>query len=77
MNTILFSVITCPFCKHKESETMSSNSCEYLYTCKRCDKLLKAKKGDCCVYCSYGTIPYPPIQEEQDCYENKYNEESK
>ncbi|MGE0674778.1 MAG: GDCCVxC domain-containing (seleno)protein, partial [Methylibium sp.] len=20
------------------------------------------KSGDCCVYCSYGTVPCPPIQ---------------
>ncbi len=24
---------------------------------------LKPKAGDCCVYCSYGTVPCPPIQE--------------
>lgn len=24
---------------------------------------VKPKPGDCCVYCSYGTVPCPPIQE--------------
>ncbi|WP_339879956.1 GDCCVxC domain-containing (seleno)protein, partial [uncultured Algoriphagus sp.] len=27
----------------------------------------KPKKGDCCVYCSYGTVPCPPIQENKPC----------
>jgi hypothetical protein len=25
--------------------------------------LLKPKSGDCCVFCSYGDVPCPPIQE--------------
>ena len=25
-------------------------------------KLLRPKAGDCCVFCSYGSIPCPPIQ---------------
>ncbi|WP_321163938.1 GDCCVxC domain-containing (seleno)protein, partial [Idiomarina zobellii] len=29
--------------------------------------LLKPLKGDCCVYCSYGTVKCPPIQEGQSC----------
>ncbi|WP_327036906.1 GDCCVxC domain-containing (seleno)protein [Methylomarinum vadi] len=27
---------------------------------------MKPKKGDCCVFCSYGTVPCPPIQESGD-----------
>ncbi|TGE15005.1 hypothetical protein E5J99_13940 [Hymenobacter elongatus] len=26
--------------------------------------ILKPLAGDCCVYCSYGTVPCPPIQEQ-------------
>ncbi|MGJ0427313.1 GDCCVxC domain-containing (seleno)protein [Methylocystis sp.] len=25
--------------------------------------LLKPKAGDCCIFCSYGDMPCPPIQE--------------
>ena len=28
-----------------------------------CGALLKPKPGDCCVFCSYGDVPCPPIQE--------------
>ena len=28
---------------------------------------LKPKKGDCCVYCSYGNVKCPPIQKEECC----------
>ena len=31
-----------------------------------CGAVLKPKPGDCCVYCSYGDIPCPPIQESGD-----------
>jgi hypothetical protein len=24
---------------------------------------LRPKAGDCCVFCSYGTVPCPPVQE--------------
>ncbi|HQS65548.1 MAG TPA: GDCCVxC domain-containing (seleno)protein, partial [Acidovorax defluvii] len=28
-----------------------------------CHTVLSPKTGDCCVFCSYGTVPCPPIQE--------------
>ena len=33
-----------------------------LLDCKPCGALLKPKPGDCCVFCSYGTVPCPPVQ---------------
>ncbi|RLA23228.1 MAG: hypothetical protein DRQ63_11910 [Gammaproteobacteria bacterium] len=66
---IEFSEITCPECGHKERERMPLNACQYYYDCKGCAALLKAKPGDCCVYCSYGTVPCPPIQEGDSCCE--------
>ena len=33
------------------------------YDCKGCGQRLKPKPGDCCVFCSYGSVPCPPIQE--------------
>ncbi len=57
------SVITCPACGHAESEEMAIDSCQYFYDCRACGRVLKALPGDCCVFCSYGTAPCPPIQE--------------
>ena len=31
---------------------------------------LKPKAGDCCVFCSYGSVPCPPIQESRSCCHN-------
>ncbi|RDH84073.1 MAG: hypothetical protein DIZ80_08035 [endosymbiont of Galathealinum brachiosum] len=59
---ILKSTITCPACGHKEIETMPVDACQWFYKCKNCQSLLKPEKGDCCVFCSYGNVPCPPIQ---------------
>ena len=61
----LHSTITCPDCGHRATEAMPTDACQYLYTCKQCGRQMKPKKGDCCVYCSYGDVPCPPIQEER------------
>ena len=58
----LISELTCPQCGHKSSESMLTDSCLYFYECKDCGTLLKPLQGDCCVFCSYGTVPCPPIQ---------------
>lgn len=64
---ILLSTISCPECQFEKEETMPTNACQYFYECENCKKVLKPKDGDCCVYCSYGTVPCPPIQQNQDC----------
>lgn len=64
---VLQSVITCPECGFSTEETMPTDSCQWFYTCGCCNAVLKPKPGDCCVYCSYGTVPCPPIQEGSDC----------
>ncbi|BAN36904.1 hypothetical protein SCD_n03105 (plasmid) [Sulfuricella denitrificans skB26] len=60
---ILESVLTCPQCGHVETETMPTDACQWFYECKGCGTLLKPKAGDCCVFCSYGTVKCPPVQE--------------
>jgi hypothetical protein len=42
---------------------MPADFCQYFYDCKGCGALLKPKAGDCCVFCSYGSVPCPPVQE--------------
>ncbi|MEL5848485.1 MAG: GDCCVxC domain-containing (seleno)protein [Candidatus Igneacidithiobacillus chanchocoensis] len=59
----LNSVLTCPHCGFAKEEQMPTDACQYFYQCSHCDILLKPKPGDCCVYCSYGTVPCPPVQQ--------------
>ena len=61
------SEITCPQCGHREVETMPTNACQFFYDCRGCGDLLKPLSGDCCVFCSYGTVKCPPIQAGDDC----------
>lgn len=64
---ILNSALTCPECGHVETETMPLDACQWFYACKACKTVLKPKLGDCCVFCSYATIPCPPIQSGDRC----------
>ncbi|NIC06156.1 GDCCVxC domain-containing (seleno)protein [Billgrantia bachuensis] len=63
VDVVLESTIKCPNCGHQKTETMPTDSCQYFYECESCHALLKPKHGDCCVFCSYGTVPCPPIQQ--------------
>ena len=60
---ILESELTCPHCGHVSGETMPTDACLFFYECSQCKVLLRPKAGDCCVFCSYGSVPCPPIQE--------------
>lgn len=35
---------------------MPTDACQYFYQCTNCKEVLKPKPGDCCVFCSYGTV---------------------
>ncbi len=59
------STLTCPACGFQSTETMPTDACLYFYTCKKCGLTMKPRHGDCCVFCSYGDVPCPPIQEER------------
>ncbi|MEQ8286006.1 GDCCVxC domain-containing (seleno)protein [Thalassospira sp.] len=61
-NIELVSVLTCPECGHQVRETMPTDACQYFYDCKGCGVVLRPLAGDCCVFCSYGTVPCPPVQ---------------
>lgn len=58
----LTSTLTCPQCGHAKTETMPTDACQWFYECEQCHAVLKPLPGDCCVYCSYGSVPCPPIQ---------------
>jgi len=61
------SIMTCPNCGHKKEETMPTDTCQYFYECEKCASILKPLNGACCVYCSYGSVKCPPMQEEKSC----------
>ncbi|HMH59764.1 MAG TPA: GDCCVxC domain-containing (seleno)protein [Bradyrhizobium sp.] len=63
----LESTLTCPNCGHQSVEAMSTNACQFFYDCKGCGERLKPLAGDCCVFCFYGSVPCPPIQQSKRC----------
>jgi len=58
----LESTLTCPACGHRKTEIMPTDACQYYYECESCQTLLQPEQGDCCVFCSYGTVKCPPLQ---------------
>jgi hypothetical protein len=68
-STLMHSTLTCPQCRHQAVEQMPTDACQFFYVCKGCGEKLKPLAGDCCVFCSYGSVPCPPVQEngKSDC----------
>ncbi len=64
---ILESRLTCPLCGFTSVETMPTDACVYFHRCEGCHSLLTPKAGDCCVFCSYGSVKCPPVQEGSSC----------
>jgi hypothetical protein len=60
---ILQSTITCPSCEYQAREIMPTDACQFFYDCVGCGTRPKPKPGDCCVFCSYGDVACPPVQE--------------
>jgi hypothetical protein len=64
---VLESVLTCPHCGFARTERMPTDACLYFYRCTNCGTLLRPQAGDCCVFCSYGSVKCPPMQAERGC----------
>ncbi|MEX2161927.1 MAG: GDCCVxC domain-containing (seleno)protein [Anaerolineales bacterium] len=64
MTVYTSSTITCPQCGHQKEEEMPMDACLHFYQCTNCDELLKPNQGDCCVFCSFGTVRCPSKQME-------------
>jgi len=47
---------------------MPTDACQFFYDCKGCGSRLKPLAGDCCVFCSYGSLPCPPVQAGRCCW---------
>jgi hypothetical protein len=60
----LMSTLTCPDCGRQSAERMPTNACQFFYDCAGCGERLRPKPGDCCVFCSFGSTPCPPMQAE-------------
>jgi hypothetical protein len=65
--TLLKSALTCPHCGVVSVEVMPTDACVYFYQCSGCQAVLHPKAGDCCVFCSYGSVKCPPVQEAGSC----------
>lgn len=63
----LESTITCPKCGSETHAHMPTDACQFFWDCPACGAVLKPKPGDCCVFCSWGDVPCPPVQEHRDC----------
>lgn len=68
---VLQSTLTCPQCGWQTTETMPVNACTFFHECEGCGLMLQPKNGDCCVFCSYGSVPCPPIQQQRSCCGNE------
>jgi hypothetical protein len=42
---------------------MPTNACQFFYECTGCGALLRPKPGDCCVFCSFDSVPCRPMQQ--------------
>ena len=64
---VLQSTLTCPECGHRKAEVMPTDACQWFYECENCKAVLRPKAGDCCVFCSYGSVRCPPVQSHGSC----------
>lgn len=61
------SILTCPQCGARAAERMPTDACLFFWNCPACAARIRAKPGDCCVFCSYGSVVCPPKQAGEDC----------
>ncbi|WP_420433706.1 GDCCVxC domain-containing (seleno)protein [Hyphobacterium sp.] len=65
---VLHSSLTCPSCDITHASVpMPTDACQYFWDCPACGDVIKPLNGDCCVFCSYGSVPCPPIQRGACC----------
>jgi hypothetical protein len=59
---VLVSTLVCPACGAPTVASMPTDACQFFWDCPGCGAVLRPKPGDCCVFCSFGDTPCPPIQ---------------
>ena len=65
LGLVLSCTVICPHCGHRAQENMPVAGHLHSLTCKGCGLVLTPGPGACCVFCSYGTWPCPPVQREK------------
>jgi hypothetical protein len=63
---LITSVIACPFCGISTLEEMPTKTVQRTCTYRSCGDFLQVAENECYVLCSFGDIPYPPAQEDQE-----------
>lgn len=61
----LRSELHCPNCGATKLVTMPTDRCMIRATCPQCQMTMRPLPGDCCVFCSYGSVRCPPEQTSQ------------
>ncbi|MGA9532342.1 MAG: GDCCVxC domain-containing (seleno)protein [Anaerolineales bacterium] len=56
------SIVTCPSCGEQRTHQMPADFCQIVYRCPACGAVARPKAGDCCIFCSYGSVRCPPEQ---------------
>ncbi len=59
----MLAVLTCPSCAADSTLEMPVDRCLFFHECEFCGLMMKPLPGDCCVFCSYGDRPCPPVAE--------------
>lgn len=63
LQAVMTATITCPVCGTTGTETIATDRCQHFYDCKGCGTVLRARPGDCCVFCSHGDRRCPSVEE--------------
>ena len=58
----LASTVRCPECGFQSKEQMPTDFCLIRYECKLCGHIMTPTEGKCCIFCSFGDVPCPPVQ---------------
>jgi hypothetical protein len=64
---ILQSILTRPHCGFAAVEVMPTDACIVFHECAGCHALLRPEPSDCCVFCSFGSVKCPPMQQSRSC----------
>ena len=54
--------LTLPCCGAVVEARMPMDACQFFYECPACGTVVRPAPGDCCVFCSYGSVPFPLVQ---------------
>ncbi len=64
---VLKTTVTCPECETETETSMPTDRCQITWTCPTCGATLTPDAGDCCVFCTHGRTPCPPVQQNSEC----------